>query len=129
MKIILFDGVCNFCNGIVNFILKHDNDNLFLFSAQQSEEGQKILSSVEKQGHNLNSLIFIDENEVFEGADAAISISKYLKGVPGAFYILRFLPRKVNHAAYNFIAKHRYKIFGKRDSCRIPTEEEKNKFL
>ena len=129
MKVILFDGVCNFCNGIVNFLLKHDKEKQFLFSAQQSEEGQKLLRRIGKQDFNLNSLVLIDENEAFEGADAAIRISKYLKGFPHTFYILRFLPRKVNRAAYHFIAKNRYKIFGKRDICRLPNEEERGRFL
>ncbi len=129
MKIILFDGVCNFCNGTVNFILKHDKEKQFLFSAQQSEKGQEILNRIGKHDENPKSLILIDEDEVLEAADAAIRISKYLKGFPHIFYKLRFLPRSINHAAYNFIAKNRYKMFGKKEECRIPTEVEKESFL
>lgn len=129
MKIILFDGICNFCNSIVNLVLKHDKENIFLFSAQQSVEGQRILARFGKQEQDVNSLIFIDENEVFEGADAAIQISKYLRGFPRILYSFRIFPRTVNHTAYNFIAKNRYKIFGKRNECRVPTEKEKKRFL
>lgn len=129
MKIILFDGICNFCNSIVNLVLKNDKENVFLFSAQQSVEGQKILARFGKQEQDVNSLIFIDENEVFEGADAAIQISKYLRGFPRILYSFRIFPHTVNHAAYNFIAKNRYKIFGKRNECRVPTEKEKKRFL
>ena len=129
MKLILFDGVCNFCNATVNFILKHDKENIFRFSAQQSKEGIKLLTRIGKENHNLSNLVFIDNERFYEGADAIIQISKHLKGFPKIFYLLRFLPKKFNQLTYNFIAKNRYKIFGKRESCRIPGETEKEKFL
>ncbi len=129
MKIILFDGVCNFCNSTVNFILKHDKDNIFRFSPQQSEKGREILVQQGRPDTDLNALIFIDENELLEGFDAVIGILKYLRGYSGIFCLLRFLPRKVTHATYAFVAKNRYRWFGKRAVCRMPEPGEKNKFL
>jgi predicted DCC family thiol-disulfide oxidoreductase YuxK len=129
LKIILFDGVCNFCNASINFILKHDKENIFRFSPQQSEKGKELLVLYGREDCDLNALILIDENELLEGMDATIGISKYLKGYPSLFYLLRFLPRKVTHAAYAFVAKNRYKWFGKREVCRIPEPGEEHKFL
>ncbi len=129
MKIILFDGVCNFCNATVNYILKHDKEKLFLFSPQQSEKGKELLIRYGRQDTDLNALIFIDENELLEGMDAAIGISKYLKGFPSFFYLLRYLPRGVTHAAYALVARNRYRWFGKREACRLPRPGEQHRFL
>jgi len=129
MKIILFDGVCNFCNSTVNFILIHDKENIFRFSPQQSEKGREILVQQGRLDTDLNALIFIDENELLEGSDAVIGILKYLRGYSGIFCLLRFLPRKVTRAAYAFVAKNRYRWFGKREVCRMPEPGEKHKFL
>ncbi len=129
MKIILFDGVCNFCNATVNFILKHDKKHLFRFSPQQSEKGKEMLMQYGRADTDLNALIFIDENDLLEGMDAVIGVSKYLKGYFHLFYLLRFLPCGVTHAAYAFVAKNRYRWFGKKDSCRMPEAGEENLFL
>lgn len=129
MKIILFDGVCNFCNATVNFILKHDKENIFRFSPLQSVKGKEIMAQHGRQDTGLNALIFIDENELLEGMDAVIGISKYLKGYFHIIYLLRFLPRGVTHAAYAFVAKNRYRWFGKRAICRMPEPGEEDMFL
>jgi predicted DCC family thiol-disulfide oxidoreductase YuxK len=129
MKIILFDGVCNFCNAAVNFILKHDKDHLFRFSPQQSEKGREILTQYGRAGTDLNAIIFINEKDLLEGMDAVIGISKYLKGYFHFIYLLRFLPRGVTHAAYAFVAKNRYRWFGKRAVCRMPEPGEEELFL
>jgi len=129
LKIILFDGVCNFCNASVNFILKHDRENIFLFSPQQSEKGKELLMLYGREESDLNALIFIDEDELLEGMDAVIGISQYLKGYSCIAWLLRSLPRKVTHAAYTFVARNRYRWFGKREVCRMPEQGEKHKFL
>lgn len=129
MKIILFDGVCNFCNATVNFILKHDKEQLFRFTPQQSEKGRELLALYGRLDIDLNALIFIDEDELLEGMDAAIGISKYLKGYSCIHWILSSLPRKVTHAAYALIARNRYRWFGKRETCRIPQPGEQHRFL
>jgi len=129
MKIILFDGVCHFCNATVNYLLKHDKEKLFYFSPQQSEQGRALLIPYGREDTELNALIFIDEDELLEGIDAAIGISKYLKGFPSLFYLLRFLPRRVTQAAYAIVARNRYRWFGKRETCRMPEPGEQQRFL
>ncbi len=129
MKIILFDGVCNFCNSTVNFILKHNRDKVFHFAALQSEKGRELLVSNGKLSSDLNSIIFIDDNLLLEGIDAVIAILKYLRGFKLIYHILRFVPRKLSSSLYTFIAKNRYRWFGKRDTCRVPNDKEKELFL
>ncbi len=129
MKIILFDGVCNFCNTTVNFMLKHDREHVFRFSPLQSEKGREILRQQGRLDTNLNALIFIEEDQLMEGMDAVMAISKYLKGCFRLIYLLRFLPHRVTHTAYALIAKNRYRWFGKKEVCRIPKPGEEDRFL
>ncbi len=129
MKIILFDGVCNLCNSTVNFILKRDKDNIFRFAPLQSEKGRDILSPYGKHDNILDSLVFVDEERLFEGVEAVINITKYLKGYRFLYHLLRLLPREISNPLYSWVAKHRYSWFGKRDACRLPRPGEKEKFL
>ncbi len=129
MKIILFDGVCNFCNATVNFILKKDKQQIFRFAAQQSEQGRKLL---ELRGHadtTLKTLILIDEEELLEGMEAVIAITRELKGYSWLSALLRIIPRRISHEAYDLIARNRYRWFGKRDACRLPKPGEQQRFL
>lgn len=129
MKIILFDGVCNFCNGTVNYILKRDREQLFHFTPQQSKQGRRLLKQQGRSHNDLNALLFIDEDELLEGMDAVIAIARYLKGYACISRLLAALPRKVTHAAYALIARNRYRWFGKRASCRMPEPGEQHRFL
>lgn len=127
--IVLFDGVCNFCNYWVNFLLKRDKKNIFLFAALQSESGQELLKKFSLATTDFDSFILIDGDSYQTKSDAVISIAKNLSGFPRLLVIGKFLPKLARDFVYDLIAKNRYKIFGKRDSCRIPTAEEKEKFL
>lgn len=129
MKIILFDGVCNFCNSTVNFILKRDKDKVFHFAPLQSEKGKELLAKHNRLSSNLKSLVFIDEDELLEGVDAVTGIAKYLPGYSLAYRVLKILPNKLTSKSYSLIAKHRYRWFGKREQCRMPSPEEKERFL
>ncbi len=129
MKIILFDGICNFCNATVNFILKKDKQQIFRFAAQQSEQGRKLL---ELRGHadaTLKTLILIDEDELLEGMEAVIAITRELKGYSWLSFLLRIMPRRISHAAYDLVARNRYRWFGQRDTCRLPKPGEQQRFL
>ena len=128
-KIILFDGVCNFCNYWVNFILDHDTQNIFKFTALQSEKGRELLDNFELPKDDFDSFILISQNNVYKKSSAAFEIAKQLNGWPKYFASLRFLPLTFTDLVYDFIARNRYKIFGKKDVCRIPSKEEKSKFL
>jgi predicted DCC family thiol-disulfide oxidoreductase YuxK len=128
-KIILFDGVCNLCNSSVNFVIKHDPKNRFKFAALQSEIGQELISK-----HNINtlktdSIILIDNDRAYIKSTAALRIAKYLnKGYP-LLYGFIIIPNFIRNWVYDYIAKNRYKWYGKKDSCMIPTPELKEKFL
>lgn len=128
-QIILFDGVCNFCNFWVNFILDHDSGKKFLFCALQSKEGQSFLDKFNLPKTEFDTFILIDENSYLTKSDAAIHIAKQLDGWPKLFVFVKYFPRALRDYFYDIIAKNRYKFFGKKEYCRIPSDEEKSRFL
>jgi len=129
MKIVLFDGVCNFCNSSVNLIMKHDKKNIFKFAALQSEKGGELQKKFGLNPKDLSSFILVEEEKYFTKTTAALRVAKHL-GFPWKLsYIFIIIPPFIRNISYNIIAKYRYKWFGKRDACRIPTPEEKEKFL
>lgn len=125
-KLILFDGVCNFCNGTVNYIMDHD-DGVFQFAALQSDYARKVLSRFERQRPLPDSVLLIDGNRLYEESDAALRIAAQVRGWKwlAAF---RFLPKVLRDSVYRFIARRRYRWFGKQDACRIPTPAERARF-
>ena len=127
--IILFDGVCNFCNFWVNFIIDRDKKDLFRFAALQSEKGQELLERFQMDSNSLDTFVLIEDKKVYTKSTAALKISRKLKGIWRSFYFLIFIPKPIRDFIYTLIAKNRYKFFGKRSTCRIPTAEEKEKFL
>lgn len=128
-KIILFDGVCNFCNYWVNFVLAMDKNNKFKFAALQSEKGKQILKQFNLSEEDFDSFILIDDHSIFKKSAAVFEITKDLSGLPKIFSFLSILPNTVSDFIYDLVAKNRYRLFGKRNSCRIPTEGEKARFL
>ncbi len=128
-KIILFDGICNFCNYWVNFILARDKKDQFRFATLQSQKGQEILLKLNLPQNNFDSLIFISGNEFKKKSLAVFEIAKTLGGSVRLINFFRFLPPTFTDFIYDLIAENRYKIFGKRNHCRIPSEEERAKFL
>ena len=128
-NIILFDGVCNFCDSSVNFIIDRDKKNVFKFAALQSEKGQEILDYFKLPKDDFDSFVFIENDKVFKKSSAALWIAYKLGGVWKIFYPFIIIPKFIRDFLYNLIAKNRYKLFGKKDACRIPTPELKQKFL
>jgi predicted DCC family thiol-disulfide oxidoreductase YuxK len=128
-NIVLFDGVCNFCDASVNFIIDRDKKNIFRFAALQSEKGQEILDYFNLNKSDFDSFIFIENNKAYKKSSAALLVAKKLGGFWGLFYSLIIIPKFLRDFFYNIIAKNRYKLFGKKDACRIPTPEFKEKFL
>ena len=129
LKIILFDGVCNFCNYWVNFIIDRDKQNVFKFAALQSEKGREITKKNNLPQNDFDSFILISQNKVFTKSAAAFEILQYLSGWIKIVYPIKYLPIQITDFFYDLIAKNRYNYFGKKDTCRIPTKEEKDKFL
>lgn len=129
-KIILFDGVCNLCNTTVQFVIKKDKDDLFRFTALQSEAGKRLLTKRNIDTENIDSIIFIEPNVAYyTKSTAALKIGKDLKGLRTLSSILLWLPESFRNIVYDFVAKNRYKWYGKKESCMIPTQELKNKFI
>ena len=128
-KIILFDGVCNFCNYWVNFIIDHDKKKFFKFAALQSEKGREITKKYNLPPKDFDSFILISQNKVFKKSAAEFEILKHLDSWIKIIYPIKFLPIALSDLFYDLIAKNRYRFFGKKDICRIPTKEELNRFL
>ena len=128
-KILLFDGVCNLCNTSVLFVIKRDVKKQIRYAAIQSTFGKKLMKKYKIEETYLSSLIFIDEEKVYFRSTGALRICKYLKGLWPLLYGLMIVPTFIRNTFYNLVAKHRYQIFGKKESCMVPTTELKSLFL
>ena len=128
-KIILFDGVCNLCNGAVTYIIKRDRKNVFKFAALQSDIGRELISKFNIDTSKVDSIILIDGEKHYEKSSAALRIAKELSGAHPLLFGFMVLPKFIRDSVYDYIAKNRYKWFGKKESCMVPTAELKGKFL
>ncbi len=126
--ILLFDGVCNFCDNLVLFVHKWNKNQEIRFASLQSDFGQNILSNVGLSTQELKTLIFIENGKIHTHSTGALKLLKHL-GFWKIFYVFIFVPTPIRNWAYNFIAKNRYKWFGKKESCSLPTPELRNRFL
>ena len=127
--IILFDGVCNFCNASVNFIIRHDHTNYFRFSPLQSTAGQKLVQHFKMEHLPLNSILLVENNMIYQKSTAVLRISKKLSGAYFLLYGFIIIPPFIRDAIYTYVARNRYKWFGKKETCMIPTTEIKEKFI
>jgi predicted DCC family thiol-disulfide oxidoreductase YuxK len=128
MNIVLFDGICNLCNRTVSFLIKNDTNNLLHYTAQQNQAGIDIMHQYGIEAAN-KSVIFIKEDKVFYKSDAIIEISKLLTGWPRILKYSYLFPKLLRDGIYDIIAVNRYRLFGKRTTCSIPTKEHQHKFL
>ncbi|MGA9637288.1 thiol-disulfide oxidoreductase DCC family protein [Flavobacterium sp.] len=129
-KIILFDGVCNLCDASVQFILKNDKKDVFRFVALQSELGKEIIQYLGINTNKTDSIVLYEPgNAYYYKSQAALTIAGELGGMIGVLGIFKILPSGLSDRIYDYIAKNRYKWYGKKESCMIPTAEIKNKFL
>ncbi|PKB18651.1 thiol-disulfide oxidoreductase DCC family protein [Flavobacterium sp. 5] len=129
-KIILFDGVCNLCNSAVQFVIRHDSKDAFRFVALQSELGIQILNHIGVNPKKTDSIILYEPGVAYYyKSQAAIQISKNLGGFWHLVTIFRIIPTGISNYIYDYIAQNRYKWYGKKESCMIPTPELKIKFL
>ncbi|MBK5212505.1 MAG: thiol-disulfide oxidoreductase DCC family protein [Flavobacteriaceae bacterium] len=128
-KIILFDGVCNLCNSSVNFVIRHDKEDVFKFATLQSEIGKELVSKFSIDTSKVDSIILIDGEKHYEKSSAALHIAKQLSGAYPLLFGFMIVPKIIRNAVYDFIARNRYKWFGKKESCMIPTSELRTKFL
>jgi predicted DCC family thiol-disulfide oxidoreductase YuxK len=128
-KIILFDGVCNLCNGSAIFIINHDHKDLFRFTALQSDTGKELIDKFKINTSKTDSIILIDGEKNFTKSTAALKIAKHLSGGYPLLYGFMIVPNFMRNWVYDIIARNRYRWFGKKESCMIPTPELKQKFL
>lgn len=126
-KIVFFDGVCNLCNEAVDRIISNDYKKQLKVAPLQGETATKYLNSY--QIKNLDSLIFYEDGDIFEKSTAALRIARYLDYPWGALSLFVIVPAFLRDPLYSLIAKNRYRLFGKKETCRLPSESEKQRFL
>jgi predicted DCC family thiol-disulfide oxidoreductase YuxK len=127
--ILLFDGVCNLCISVVNFTIKRDSKGKFKFAALQSESGQALLKKFNLPTDDFGSFVFIKREKYFIKSSAGLNVLKEIGGVWKLFYFFIIIPSPLRDFIYNIVARTRYRIFGKQDTCIIPTPEVKQRFL
>lgn len=127
--ILLFDGVCNLCNGVVQFVIKKDKKGLIKFASMQGEPGNQLLAKYQLPADAFNSFVFICDNRMYQKSTAALKLCTHLKGGWPICYVFMIVPVFIRDAVYNLIARNRYKWFGKTAACYLPTPELQSKFL
>ncbi|MED4228963.1 thiol-disulfide oxidoreductase DCC family protein [Neobacillus cucumis] len=127
-RIILFDGECNFCDYSVQFIIKRDPNGLFKFASLQSDIGKELLHKYNTSS-NIDSLVLIEDKNCYFKSSAALRVCKNLKGAWKLPYFLLLIPKPLRDFCYGIIAKNRYKWFGTKESCMLPSPEDRNRFL
>lgn len=129
-KIILFDGVCNLCNGTIRYVIKHDRKNMFRYATLQSEIGRKLVSERDIDTSKVDSIILIEPGlAYFTKSDAALKIGRSFGGVWIFLFVFNLIPSSLRNIVYDFIARNRYRWFGKKEVCMVPSPELKAKFL
>lgn len=127
--VILFDGVCNLCNAAVQFVIAHDPGGIYHFAALQSPAGVELAAAYGLDALPLDSVILIEGGRAYTGSEAALRIVGRLATGWRWLGMLRVLPRPLRDGAYRFVARHRYRWFGRRQACMLPTEEVRGRFL
>ncbi|MEI9809057.1 MAG: thiol-disulfide oxidoreductase DCC family protein [Bacteroidota bacterium] len=127
--VILFDGVCNLCNRGVQFIIRRDKKKQFRFASLQGKTGQELLQRFNLPVNDLNTFVLVEKEGIYTRSTAALRIAKRMGGGWTLLYGFIIFPRFIRDAVYNVIAKNRYKWFGKREECMIPSPDLKERFL
>ena len=128
-SVILFDGICNLCNHAVQFVINHDQKKVFLFATLDSEIGLDIFKKYHLTAADTNTFILLENNRVYTRSTAALHVAGKLNGIIRVVYIFYIIPKSIRDSIYNFIAKNRYRWFGKKEHCMVPTAELKARFL
>ena len=127
--ILLFDGVCNLCNGAVQFVIKNDKNKRFRFAALQSEAGIKLSKKYGLPIDKMDTFVVIKNNESYTRSTAALEVANILGGFWSLAYVFIIIPPFIRDTVYNWVAENRYRWFGKKESCMIPTLELRERFL
>ena len=126
-RILLFDGVCNFCNSSIQFIIRHDPKGIFKYAALQSDYAKKLVG--DRSSPEPESVILYEDGKVYDRTTAALKIARHLNGLWPLLYIFIVIPAFLRDPIYKLIAKNRYKWFGKQEACMVPSKEIRDRFL
>lgn len=127
--VIIFDGICNFCNGAVNFIIKRDPKGVFVFTPMQSDIAKNLIAQYEAPKIGYDTFLLIKNGSCYYRTDAAFEITKDLTGFWYLFRLFKIFPRVIRDFFYRLFARNRYAIFGRKKQCMVPNEALKNRFL
>jgi len=128
-KIIYFDGVCNLCNWSVKFVIKHDKKFIFSFASLQSEFAKNQSMHVNGQDIKFNTIVYAEDDLIYEKSDAVLKIIKGFGGLWRLIKLFEIIPKSWRDGLYDIIARNRYRWFGKRDQCMVPSNENASRFL
>jgi len=128
-RVIVFDGICNWCNAWVNFTIDHDPLAKFKFATLQSEAAQQILKELRLPAKDFETLLLLEQGHIFTKSTAALRVVKQLSSFWPFFYLAILIPRPLRDAAYDYIARHRYQWMGKSETCHVPTPEHRGRFV
>ncbi|GJM35607.1 MAG: hypothetical protein DHS20C18_46080 [Saprospiraceae bacterium] len=127
--ILLFDGVCNLCNGFVQFVIQRDPEAIFRFAPLQSEVGMQILRKANIPTDELSTVVLYQDDVIYTHSDVPLQVARKLGKGWQLLYIFRYLPKGFRDSIYRWVARNRYRWFGKRESCMMPTPDIKSRFL
>ena len=128
-RVIVFDGVCNWCNAWVNFTIDHDPQGKFKLGMLQSEQAKQILQTFNFPLENFETFLLLEHRRVFTKSTAALRIVRQLSGFWPLLYLFIVVPRPLRDAAYDVVARYRYTLMGKAETCRVPTPKERARFV
>lgn len=127
--VLLFDGVCNLCNASVQWILKRDRKGVFKFAALQSDTGQMLLRQFGFSEKNFDTVVLVADGRIFTRADAALEIVQRIGGLWSLLAVFKIIPRPIRNTIYDWVARNRYRWFGKKEECMLPRPEWKERFV
>jgi predicted DCC family thiol-disulfide oxidoreductase YuxK len=127
--VLLFDGVCNLCNGLVQFVIKRDPAGKIHFAALQSKAGRAFMKKLKLPIQYMETLVLVKDGKALTKSTGALTLLRELGGFWGLFYVFIVIPRPIRDGVYDLIAKSRYSIFGRTEACMVPTPDLKSRFL
>lgn len=127
--IVVFDGVCKFCNGAVNFIIKRDPEGVFLFTPMQTDLAKELMNKYEIENVGIDTFLLVKNDQCFLFSSAALEISKDLTGFWYVFRVFKYIPSVIRDFFYKLFARNRYVLFGREKKCMIPSENVKSRFV
>ncbi len=128
-NVIIFDGVCNLCNSSIDFILRHDRKSVFSFTANQHPTGKEILTHFGLPVAEVGTIFYLEKGKLYKKSTAVLRLARHLHFPYNLSFAFLIVPRFIRDAVYGLIAKNRYNWFGKRETCRLPSEEEAARFI